>query len=110
MTNTGMELPVKEHSWLVQSRVNQTQEHYALVTVPRILSKTILGWAEEYVERGEGKGEQAKKFAEYCLNDLIERVQKGHFVEDLVIAEGVAERYIDQCVERIQAFTLGVQA
>lgn len=96
----------------IKSALEAEQEKYALITVPKLLSKTILGWAEEYIEPigAQNHAELTQKRAEWMLNDLIERVQAGHMVLEMVLREGVAERYVEQCVERIQALTLGGQA
>lgn len=97
--NSLRELPVRQHKLAVQAMVGTARRNYALRDIPKIISKLIMGWALEYVDREDS----------YHFEKLWENVQDKNdsFVENLVCLEQCPVEYVEECVRRTREILLG---
>ena len=102
MNSSIRQLSVKDHYLVVRASISTARSDFALKVLPKTISKTILGWAEIYVERKDVRS----------FDSLMDRIsdENNRFLEDLVITEGCPGEHLDECVRKTRALLLGVEA
>lgn len=100
--STIRQLPIKDHYLAVRAQISTARNNFAMRDIPKAIYKTVIGWAETYVERKDL----------YSLDKLMERItnEDDRFLEDLAVLEGVPWEHLEECVGKTRAILLGVEA
>lgn len=102
MNSSIRQLSVRDHYLVVRANISTARSEFALKTLPKTIHKTVMGWAEIYVERKDVRS----------FDNLMERIsnENNRFLEDLIITEGCPGEHLEECVRRTRALLLGVEA
>jgi len=101
MTSSIRQLPLRQHGLVLKAQLTTVRRNYAVRDVPKVVFKTVMGWAEEYVE-----GNRIKDF-----EGLWERVEDRNcnFLETLIVLEQVPPEHLEECVEKTRNLLMGVE-